>query len=199
MATTLYVDTSTTGRWNYSHGASDDSQPYMARLSWLLEAADFTTISEACHLIRLPSGVRMANEAAFATGIFDHALDERGIGLPDVLTEFCGALETATRVVAFGWEDRRRVLERSFRLLHQHIPIWPTPGCAMIRSTNIVQIPSQRPGSAYKWPSWDQACGHFLGARIPWSDDPVASGFAKVRAVRSFWTNIRIQGGDKSA
>lgn len=191
MTKTLYVDVATNDRWLFASGASDDVQPYMVRLSWLLEADNSSTLAEACHLVRLPVDLRMADEAAFVTGIMDHALQARGISLDAVMTEFAAQLEQAQRVVAFGWEARRKILERSYRLLNRHTPTWPESGCAMIEATNVVKIPRQAPGGGYKWPSFDQACERCFGQSLMPSMDSVADGLKRVRAVRVIWSHVR--------
>lgn len=190
----LYIDTATSDRWRFPRGgkpADDREQPHMVRLAWLLEALDGTTVREASHLIKLPQGERMVHEAAHYLEIYDHNLQERGMAMFGVLTEFGDALGEAKVVVAHSWAFHRQVLERSFRFVGMPARVWPTNICTMIRSTDIVQIPKQQPGGGFKWPSMDETCDRFLGRRLLPSMDPVADGIERVRAVRVFLSNIR--------
>jgi DNA polymerase III epsilon subunit-like protein len=190
----LYIDTATSSWWQFPRGgkpADDSLQPHMVRLAWLLEALDGTTVREASHLIRLPQGERMAQEAAHYLGIYDHFLLQLGKAMFDVLTEFAEALGEAKVVVAHSWAFHRQVLERSFRFVGMPARPWPTNICTMIRSTDIVCIPKQQPGGGNKWPSMEETCDRFLGRRLMPSMDPVADGIEKVRAVRVFLSNIR--------
>lgn len=194
----LYIDTATSDRWAFprkGEPAPDEVQPHMVRLAWLLEADDGSTIRDACHLIRLPQGLVIKGEAAHHTGVYDHFLHERGLGLASVATEFAEALgelcEAHGRIVAHSWAFHRQVLERSFRYVGLPAREWPDATCAMIKATDIVQIPRETPGGGYKWPSFDQCCTRFLGAPLRLTQDPVADGLQRVLAVRTFFSNIR--------
>jgi len=190
----LYIDTATSSWWQFPRGgkpADDSLQPYLVRLAWLLENPDGTTVREVSHLIKLPLGERMAHEAAHHLGIYDHNLQERGMAMFSVLTEFGDALGEAKVVVAHSWAFHRQVLERSFRHVGMPARVWPTNICTMIRSTDIVCIPKQQRGGGNKWPSMDETCDRFLGRRLMPSMDPVADGIERVRAVRVFLSNIR--------
>lgn len=192
---TLYVDTATSDRWRFPRGgkpAPDEEQPFMVRLAWLLEAADGNTVRETCHLVKLPPGLRMAGEAAHHTGIYDHHLQGgRAMAAYNVLTEFAEALGEAKLIVAHSWQFHKQVLERSMRYVGMPAREWPPGVCAMIKATNIVQIPDQRPGGKWKWPSFSQCCERFLGHDMQVSQDPVGDGIERVRAVRLFYSNIK--------
>lgn len=197
----LYIDTATSNRWNFPRGSvkpEDESQPHMVRLAWLLEAPDGSTVRDASHLIRLPQGQRMAGEAAHHLGIYDHNLQERGMDIFGVLSEFAEALGEAQLVVAHSWAFHRQVLERSFRFVGMPAREWPANVCTMISSTNIVQVPKEQPGGGFKWPNFDQASERFLGRRLRPTLNPVTDGIDKVRAVRLFLSNIRRETEDRS-
>lgn len=196
----LYIDTATSDRWKFPRGSvkpEDEDQPHIVRLAWLLEAPDGSTVRDASHLIRLPQGQRMAGEAAHHLGIYDHNLQERGMDMFGVLSEFAEALGEAQLVVAHSWAFHRQVLERSFRFVGMPAREWPAHVCTMISSTNIVQVPKMQPGGGWKWPAFDETCERFLGRRIMLSLDPVADGIERVRAVRVFLSNIRRHEGDE--
>lgn len=188
----LYLDTATSDRWIFPRRgipAPDDSEPHMVRLGWLLEDETSKTASEACHLIRLPPGLRMAGEAAHHTGIYDHALSERGMEMFNVLSEFAEALGKASLVVAHSWQFHKQVLERSFRYVGMPAREWPETACAMIKATDIVQIPKQAPGGGYRWPAYTDCCLRF-GLSAERLHDPIEDGVGRVRNVRVFWSNI---------
>lgn len=191
---TMYLDTATSDRWLFPRGGqpvADERQPHMVRLAWTLEDETGKTSSEACHLVRLPAGVRMANEAAGHTGIYDHNIFERGMDMFNVLSEFAEALGQANIVVAHSWQFHKKVLERSFRYVGMPARDWQETACAMIQATNIVQVPMQSPGGGFKWPSFDQCLERFCGG-VPYRPiDPVESGIQRLRAVRVFWAAIR--------
>lgn len=199
----LYIDTATSDRWLFpvkGMPRPDNEQPHMVRLAWLLESEDGSTEREACHLIRMPQGQRMAGEAQHHTGIYDHHLQERGKGMFDVLSEFAEALgelqygvhvRMPSCIVAHSWAFHRQVLERSFRYVGMPAREWPLAVCAMIKATDIVQIPKQAPGGGYKWPSFDQCCERFTGGVLKPTTDPVFDGNSRARAVRVFYSHIR--------
>lgn len=201
----LYIDTATSDRWVFPRKGvtqPDEGQPHMVRLAWLLEGLDGTTIREASHLIKMPQGEQIKGEAAHHTGIYDHALQERGMAMFNVLTEFAEALGDVQLddinngmgtglVVAHSWAFHRQVLDRSFRYVGMPAREWPSAACVMIQGTNIVQIPKNQPGGGFRWPNFSECCERFLGAPLLPTSDPVADGIARVRAVRLFWSNIR--------
>lgn len=208
----LYLDTATSDLWLFPRKGipvEDDREPHMVRLSWLLEPGDGRTEREACHLIRLPTGLSMGHlsipaerhRVASVTGIYDHALNERGMDMFDVLTEFAEALGQASLVVAHNWHFHKQVLDRSFRYVGMPAREWhdadKDPGgagvatsCAMFKATNIVQIPKQALGGGFRWPRFDECCERFCGGALHMGADPVAHGIERVRAVRVFWQNI---------
>lgn len=198
----LYVDTATSDKWRYpikGEPQPDEQQPHMVRLAWLLTEDDGRTVRETCHLIRLPLGERMASEAAFYAGVFDHQLDERGMKMFGVLTEYAEALGEVRPVevengggliVAHNWHHHRQVLERSLRYVGMPARTWPESLCAMIKATKIVGIEKKQPGGGFKWPTFDECHERMMGQRYMPSSDPIADGIARVRAVRTFKSYI---------
>jgi hypothetical protein len=190
---TLYLDSATSDRWKFpikkGVPAPDETQPFLVRLAWELDDADGETIKDAGHLIRMPEGHRMAGETAHFLGIYDHHILQSGRSLEAVMEEFSAALAEASVVVAHFWQFHKHALDKSFRDLGQHTPVWPSPRCAMIAATNIVQIRMEE-RNQFKSPSFDQCCEHFCGGKLQLTSNPVADGIARVRAVRLFWHNI---------
>lgn len=188
--TRLFLDTATSDRWKYGRDIPDTIQPHIVRLSWLLEADDGATIQDASHLIRLPPGVQIVGETQHVTGIYQHAVEARGMKMFDVLTEFAEALGKADLVVAFSWSGHRQVLERSFRYVGMPDRVWPESLDAMIKATDIVQVPAMQPGRKWKWPTLNECCERLLGAPYQPTMDPVADGMTRVRNVRTIYLNI---------
>lgn len=190
----IFIDSATSDRWTYGRDIPDTIQPHMVRLAWVLEADDGSTVRDASHLIRMPQGVQMASEAQHYTGIYQHTIEARGMKMFDVLTEFADALGEANLIVAHGWSGQKQVLERSLRFVGMPAREWPDSVDAMIKSTNLVKIPSMRPGGAFKWPSFDECCVRFIGASYSPSMDPVADGITRVNNVRIFYKHIQLAG-----
>lgn len=186
----LYLDTATSDRWKYGKDIPDTTQPHIVRLAWLLETDAGATIRDASHLIRMPQGLQMAGETQHVTGIYQHAVDARGLKLFEVLTEFADALGEASLVVAFSLSGHKQVLERSFRYVGMPDRIWPPSLDAMIKATDIVKVPAMQPGRRWKWPSFDEACEKLLGGPYSPTMDPVADGITRVRNVRTIYMNI---------
>lgn len=186
----LYVNAAANDEWDFRREVPDENQPSLVRLAWLLEADDGTLKDQACHIVSLPPGVRMASNAAFNTGIFDHHIRDLGMTLDGVLEEFTETLGRASLVVGHAWEFQKRILDKSFRLLGKHTPNWRKTACAMLEATDIVKIPSDRPGYAFKRPSFAQCYQQFCGGQLIPLVDPKQAGIQRVEAVRLFWHNI---------
>jgi hypothetical protein len=187
---TIFVDLATSDVWNFRTGASDDEQPHMVRIAWVLVGNGGEAEEENCHLIKLPAGERMDGQAAFTQGIFDQHLTERGMSIPAVLDEFLQHLDKAGLIVGFNWQFRRKVIESCCRRLQKHTPVWPRTGCAMIDAVQVVKIPRQQPGGGFKFPTFDQARQHFLGRVRLLGNDPVQEGIMRVREVQGIWERL---------
>lgn len=186
----LIFDTATSGKWIYGSKIQDEIQPHMVRLSWSLEDEAGETIRDTSHLIRLPAGVAMEQQAAHVTGVYQHKLEEYPcFGLFEVLTEFADALGEAGLVIAFGWSGQKQVLERSFRYVGMPAREWPPHFDAMMKATNVVKIPSDKIGALYKWPTFNQANEFFAGRQYMPSGNPISDGLLRVRCVRTFYLN----------
>lgn len=186
----IFINTATSDRWKYGRDIPDTTQPHMIRLSWILEEDDGSTIRDASHLIKLPPGAQVSGETQHVTGIYQHFIEARGMRMFEVLSEFGEALGEAQLVVAFSWSGHKQVLERSFRYVGMPERVWPPSIDAMIKATDIVQVPAMQPGRKFKWPSFDEACDRILGACYRPTDDPVADGMTRVRNVRTIYENI---------
>lgn len=186
----LFVDTATSDRWKY-RSDDDEQQPFLVRLTWLLEQDDGNTIRDASHLVRLPGDVRMAGEAAHYTGIYDHQLQSRGLSLSAVLGEFSEALGEANAVVGHSWQHHKQVLERCYRQLGWPAREWPSGFCVMIKGAPFTKIPKMAPGGGWRWPTFDDCSEMLLGKPYVPSMDPVADGVDRVRTVRAVFNIIQ--------
>lgn len=202
----LYVNIATSDEWKFNREVSEDEQPDMVRLAWLLDRDDGTELADACHLIRLEPGRRMDPTAVTYTGITNKDLETYGYSQFGAMTEFLEeAVSQASVIVAFSWEYHRRVLERELRrpdpdshdrmfevsaqgikqVGRQHLPLWPVALDVMISLRPLLQI--ENPGRAgFKLPSFQEASDRITGNNPPLSLDPIENGRVRVARVRAF-------------
>ena len=191
MSTIIYVSTETSSVWNYAKDAPDETQPYLVRLSWLLDNPDGTTRRQGGGLVRMPVGERMPGPAAYATGIFDHNLATRGMKPLDMLAEFCEPLAEADLIVAHNWQTARKAIECSLRRAGMQAVVWPDVFDTHVQAKPILKIPLKRPEGGYRFPTNNETWQHFFGRTSQVSVDPVVDGFVKVRDIRAIFYAIK--------
>lgn len=196
----LYVDTASSGKWEYRRGKGappipDDRQPHLVRLSWLLEDESGRARCHSSRLVEMPDGFQMEQIAAAKTGIFDQILIERGGSVRYAMGKFLLALDEADKIVAFNWQHARMVLETSLRRCGQAVPRWPESDCAMVKAARITQIPHLHSGG-WKWPTFEQAYESLHGGR-KWqaSTQLEADGLARIDVIRQIYHAVMALSG----
>ena len=187
MSTCLYFDCGISDRWQYpvkGVEAPPQTQPFLTRLSWILDDGESDPLHEECHLVEVPLGV----------------VGGRLVSLHGVMESFMRTVGIADKIVAYGWRHHRGVLDHtlSYRL-GWPLPAWPEHGCAMIgavklarheeevrgRNNNITVWPPRR---ANQFIAFEEAARRFSKPlHLEATFDPVLAGYERVWVVRDLW------------
>jgi hypothetical protein len=171
---TLYVQTDTTGRYNFREQITYTEQPNMVRLA-CLTADGAGIIGKWCMLIRPNNTWVVEDDAVVAHGVTLEEGARIGVPVEHVMTRFIGWLEDVERVCAFNMDFHRKILERSAfqsRMGWSRLFDGKTMACAMRRATDIVQKPRMMPGGGFAWPKFNEAYAFFTDRDLPSMDMP---------------------------
>lgn len=193
----LYVDTDTSNYWLYGSHHKDEEQPYLIRLSWLLDDMEEPENGRrTAHIVKMPDKMNINPQTAFETGIFDHHVREVGMMPESVLEEFAEAVKEADRIIAHNWARHRAVIECAERRACQPEHAWPPHVCIMHGTTQTVKAPWKTPKAGYKPPAYQEVMEYFLGKVRQPTMNPVEDGISKVRDVRAVFRLIGSEDGD---
>lgn len=192
----LFVDTALTGRYHYREPDDASIQPHLCRFAALL--VDETTSKEALDYSRLiepRESWTFEVDAVVAHGITRQRAFEEGQPIEKALSHFLLMKAEAALIVAFNWDHHRRVLLRAAHDcgVELDLPNVGQPGvaCAMREATDIIRMPSMRPGGGYAWPKMADAYSFFTnGQTLPKSLDPMDHGILMVRAIRTIYDGV---------
>lgn len=207
----LFTDTATSDLWHHEHGAKDDVQPHMTRLTWSLED-NSETIDHASVLIKLPPGAKIADGAARFTGIYAQNLEDTGVNQYSAMERFCWALAQADEIIGFAMAYQKKVLEREMRKPDEHghdrmhevtaggikhvgIPsVWPTEVCVQRLLAPILGLG----WSANRLPSFDEASEAVVLNKIPQRGlKPEERGLLRLEHIRYFYQHATAAGRER--
>jgi DNA polymerase III epsilon subunit-like protein len=162
----LFIDTETTGKWNFKQAWDHPSQPDLLQLGMMLCLADeeCTQISSLNEIIRPEPNWEWSDEAEAIHRISLHRAMTFGKPLEQVINAainmMCGADEEGMggRVIAHNIQFDTNVLLRAMALCGRN-PVHYSmlhPFCTMRALTNRMNLPSKWPGKP-KWPTLDEA------------------------------------------
>ena len=157
----VFFDTETSGLRNFKAEPSDDSQPHMVQLAFLVDDLNGNTLQEYNYYIKLPEEVTMESGAVKAHGITRTTLDEHGISLASAVSAFNKACSKATELIAHNINFDLNVIRAAYIRSYspetseaQHfeeLDIF----CTMLKATDVCKLPGR--GKRYKWPTLNEA------------------------------------------
>lgn len=174
----LFIDSETTGIYQWKQPMEHPSQPHLVQLGAVLHDAN-KHVRASLNLIIKPNGWEIPAEAAAVHGITTEIAHQYGVPLVDALEMLSGLAEMAGLVVAhntdfdipvFGAQYHRAGLEDPFLNRSRF--------CTMKASTNICRIPGPR---GFKWPKLEEAHRHFTGEGFDNAHDAMADVLACAR------------------
>jgi DNA polymerase III subunit epsilon len=203
----LFLDTETTGKWDFSHAWDWPSQPHIVQLAAYLARDDeeCTHIESMNTLIR-PEGWSSFPEALAVHGITDERAAVMGIPLREAMTRFASLCKSADeppntgRVIAHNIQFDTHLILASFARcgMDQQIREWGIlrPFCTMRALTSRMNLPGRYPGKP-KWPTLDEAYRYMFPGATPigeMTDHSRHSAMGDLLATRNIFTEGRKRG-----
>ena len=154
MTLRLFMDTETTGKWDFKAPSTASHQPHLMQIGALLD-------SDGTIMDSLNTYVQIGNEhveegAIGAHGITPEKANEEGVSLFKALAMFNALAFRAELVVCHNTAFDMRVMAAAYRRANEP---WPfeeiNTYCTMIQATNVCRLPGKYGG--YKWPTLDEA------------------------------------------
>jgi hypothetical protein len=189
----LFVDTAMSDiNWKFDEphdgGFTDDNQPHMVRLAWLLEDKEGEVLRFASHLVNLPPETRITPDHAMRSAIFDHQVQARGHPMIYVLEEFFEALKEAGKIVAHNWRLNQLLLERSMRSVGLNHDRWNHETfCMMKKGGPIVGIQGAGGPGTFKEPSFSEITQCVMNSLPMVATDPMEEGMRRIDRLRAFY------------
>ena len=188
----LFVDTATTGLWNWKADNLDPAQPHLLRLA-VLRQGDNGERANYCCLVKPPDGVEIEEGATQIHKITRAMAATARADASEALDVIMLALQSDNRIIAHNADYHRKVLESSLTRAGLPIPPdWkPRWYCTMRHSADIVRVRLQGNGQ-WKWPTMAEAHQHFAGPG-DWAetDDAWLAGTSYVAAVKRIYDGIQ--------
>jgi len=155
-----FLDTETSGLFDFSKPADADGQPRLAHFAMLLTDEAFQKIDVVDALIK-PDGWVMNDEAAAIHGLTTDALNATGVPVAFALNNYTAAIDHDHIIVAFNASFDLKVMRGELRRAGVADRYETTPSiCVMRPLTDICKIPNPK-RKGYKWPTLAEAAAHF--------------------------------------
>ena len=177
----MFFDTETTDYWSFDKKPTDDSQPLLAQIAWVLEDDAGRTVSANSAILaqdhwpnligssQYRPRIRMTDRVIACHGITDAMVDKYGQPAILVMQQFLRDLSRCTEVVGHNVEFDVGVVNRTLVALMLPPIVWPATYCTKIHSTKIVGIRSANGG--FKWPNLGEAYYFFTGSKLNGAHD----------------------------
>lgn len=195
----LFFDTETTGMANFKLPPNDPSQPRLVQLAAILED---NSGKELCsmNLIVKPEGFEIPAEASNIHGITTEEAQQFGQDRLSVLNMFYSLVCMAELMVGHNISydlfiirgELMRVPVRPYSDVDMTF-IFKQKFCTMLKSTNIVKLPSTSGRGGYKWPKLQEAYEFAFGKKFEGAHDAMAD----IRATKElyYWINSQNKEG----
>lgn len=158
--TYAFIDTETTGLFDFSKPADADGQPRLAQLAMVFVDDDMVETGAVEYLVK-PDGWEMSEGAMKVHGITTEHLLEHGMPVADVLAAYSQAVEEGRIIVAFNAQYDLKVMRGEMRRAGIDDLFEQTPNiCVMRAATDICRVPRAN-GRGFKFPKLSEACAHF--------------------------------------
>lgn len=185
----VYIDVATSGEWIW-HEKDPVSidQPHLVRLG-VMEVVDADIVTEFCHLIKMPMGVKMSHGATLANGILDWQIARRGVSLSDAINELAEVLSkiyasSDGTLVVFNWSFVKHVLDISFRRPGYHTRDWSMPIFdIMKKAAPMVGKKTQPSSRTFLFPKYEEVTYKAIGKILRPTNDPIKDGLTRLTAM----------------
>ena len=142
----IVFDTETTGLIpSYNTSLYDTKKyPYIVQLSWVLFDVDNNKLNVGDHIIKLPPGQTISEEASKIHGITNEIMRSKGVPARHALQEFANDLKQATVCVAHNIKFDKRMVRVEFirnKMIDYIHKGNQSMYCTMYNSVDICKIP----------------------------------------------------------
>lgn len=191
----LFIDTATTGMWQWKKSTDDPTQPHLLRFSAIL-CRDIGIETPFSCILKTPPGVEIEPGAAEFHGITKAHADQAVMTAGELLDDILGQLSGARQIVAHSADSHRKVLEASLSRCGLPVPDWKGKWfCTMREATGIIGLRNPITGGL-KWPTLGEAYQHFTHETLPEvARDPRMGGLTRAHAVRAIHERIKALSG----
>lgn len=182
----LFIDTETTGKYDFKADFKASHQPHLVQLACILDDLDGNTVEEYETIIRV-SEVNIPASAAAIHGITTAIANASGIDLKEALREYYRLCKKTNRIVAHNINFDMRIMASAIHRakVDDFFKMIPTY-CTMEKATNLLKLPG-RYGN-YKWPTLDEAYRTLID---PEGFEGAHNALNDVRACRSVYYALR--------
>lgn len=182
---TLFLDTETTGMYDFKSHFTAKNQPHICQIAALLDDEDRDEVASISLLIN-PSGWTFDPEAVSVHGITLEKAMECGVSLALACQIFNALLQKSDRLVAHNLKFDLQVMASQFAKVGQTFDTGSRKGyCTMLASTTICKLPSTR-YNQYKWPKLAEAYQILCGEELIGAHDALAD----VRACKEIYYQL---------
>lgn len=170
----LFLDTETTGVFNFKAPIDNPAQPRIVQLGAILVDPEERVVGEINLLVR-PDGWTIPPEAAAVHGITQEKAELYGLPIAQVMRIFMGFVFRSKLLVAHSFSFDSNMLQRELFLLglknsadaFKAIPSF----CTMQSTTDVLKIPGPY---GYKWPKLMEAYKFFFSEEFQGAHDAMA-------------------------
>ncbi len=179
--TTVFIDTETTGKWDFEAAVEAPLQPHMIQLAAIRDVGG-VTVETYNSLVHVPDDVRMEEGALAVHGITPAQAKEKGAPLNVALMRLDRLLDVHGLIVCHNTDFDLKVLLAAY-VREGLICIIPSVNtfCTMRQSTNVCKLPGKY---GYKWPTLDEAYRMLVD---PSGFEGAHDAFADVTACRAIY------------
>lgn len=159
----LFLDTETTGRWDFKAPPNAPHQPHIVQLAAMVASRDRVVAS--INIIIKPEGWDIAADVVKVHGIDNELATAGGIPRRAALAIFNQLCLLAKRIAIYNLDFDYNVLVAQFlREKQKHRMSEIERVCVMRAATPILKLPKPfkgKPGDEWKWPTLTEAYAHF--------------------------------------
>jgi len=151
----LFLDTETTGKYDFKAPHTAPQQPYLVQLAMILDDLEGNTIEEYETIIRVAE-INIPISAAEIHGITTAIANAHGIDVRVALDKFDDFWQKSNRIIAHNIDFDRKIMQTAYHRTGRDGLFGMTPTyCTMEHSTDVLKLPGRYRG--YKWPKLDEA------------------------------------------
>ena len=162
----LFLDTETTGHWDFKSPTTADHQPHIVQIAAMLLATDGNTIAGAMNFIIEPAAWDISAEVVKVHHISKDLAMAVGIPRKVALAAFNHLLKHSRRLVAHNLAFDFAVMEAQFAREGQQMRMNGVEKiCTMNAATPVLKLPKGwvgKKGDEWKWPSLTETYQHYF-------------------------------------